>query len=89
MAALFRKSKELVFDEQVVKVKEIGVDLLIQAEYDEVKLTDEQLIKECTGLDKADLGSEAYTIIMKAIDDLHDGVFQKAGDTKESDVKKK
>ena len=89
MASLFRKSTKLVFDEQEVTVKELGVDVLIQAEYGEVKLTDEQLIKECTGLNKADLGKDAYLAIMNAIDALHDGVFQKSDNTKENGVKKK
>ena len=89
MAAGFRKSREIDFDGGTLKVREIGVDILLAAENGSVVLNDVQLIKECTGLEKDDVNYDGYLLIMKAIDELHPGVFKTVDKSKAGEIKKK
>lgn len=86
MASLYRKSKVLEFDDgESVTVRELEVSVLVMAQRGEIELTEERLIKECAGLEKSDIGIDAYNEIMDAIDKMHSDVFENSEEGKEDD----
>ena len=90
MSALFRKSKVLEFEGgEKVTVRELEVSTLLLAQRGELELSDDVLIKECTGLNKIDLGLDAYNEIIAAIDALHADVFEKSEEGSEGDASSK
>lgn len=85
MASLYRKSKILEFDDsESITVIELEVSVLMLAERGELELTDEVLIKECTGLNKSDLNMESYTLVLSTIDALHRDVFEEGKEKAQS-----
>ena len=90
MASLYRKCKKLEFDDgESITVRELEVSTLLKAQHGEVELSDDVLIKECTGLNKEDLSIEAYNKIVSAIDELHADTFENKTDSKDEESPKK
>ena len=90
MASLYRRSKVLEFEGgEKVTVSELEVSTLLLAQRGELELSDDVLIKECTGLDKSKLSLEAYNEIVSAIDELHDDLFEKKEESEEDNTSSK
>ncbi len=90
MASLYRKSKVLEFEDgEKVTVSELEVSILLLAQRGEIELSDEVLIRECTGLEKDRLSLESYNEILSTIDDLHSDLFEQNKESKEDDESSK
>lgn len=85
---LFRRKKTLKIGNNEVVIKEIAIYLLLSNESEDgkINLTNEALIKHCTGLNAEDLTSEAFELILNEIFNLNEKFFEP---NQESDVKKK
>ncbi len=76
MSSLYRRSKLLKFDDSEITVRELEVSVLLRSQRGEIELTDEVLLQECAGLQRDEIGLNAYNEIMSAIDAMHKDLFE-------------